>query len=111
LEEINMKKISMYSIVMAAVLTAGLASFAFADDAATSADNTDTALVQQDHQQRHHHHHHRKDKDGKGDEQHKQGPMAKAMHSAFKSCKAVGIEGKACAEKLATYLADFKPNS
>jgi ABC-type Zn2+ transport system substrate-binding protein/surface adhesin len=108
LEKINMKKISMYSIVMAAVLTAGLASFAFAEDAATPAsDSTDTALTQPEH---HHHHHHRHGKN-QGDEQHKHGPMAKAMHSAFKSCKAAGIDGKACAEKLSTYLADFKPNS
>lgn len=36
--------------------------------------------------------------------------VGKAMRQAFQSCKAAGLDRKACASQLATYLADFKPN-
>ena len=96
---ISMKKTAALVVIATAALTASV-SFAYEGGSAEGLGggfDADSLNHKHGHHQQHQHHH------GKA--------LKKALHTAFKACKAAKVDHKACAKELTAYISAFKPTA
>ena len=94
---ISMKKTAALVVIATAALTASM-SFAYDGGSVEGlGGGFDADSINHKHGHQHHHHHAK--------------ALKKALHTAFKACKAAKVDHKTCAKELTAYISAFKPTA